>query len=714
MIREVKVICLLLLVVFNIHGQEFSPQQKAWLYKVVKKSSCLNSNIGPYFNYSGPKPELPDFYSFNNKLRDKFETQLWDSIEYRIVNSPESLNVNWDAISSASPGVLAEAAVKLTLWELYCEIKSGYQENPQFSINTTARYIYDEMFKSLPAVVKSGTTLKSKYQPIFLDLLNPSLNFIKKKEAFTKINKVDAATQKRFFEKWYRIVNQIVEERSEAYFNILCKKKIFLSGALLAVGEGSGSSGLLHEYEDVEDDNTGTGTGKGIGLFTYKMSVKKNELELESTTETEIPLLQDQPTLLHLSLWGMDGLKKPLVVIERGNKSYLLFGGDEFSPDRNWSKGTSYFDFLEEYQERKIDQIVNDLNKEGGLLSVYERESDNRNKIQAQIDKLNLEIDSINKLKEPSELAIQQRKNRNEVNLSNLEVKENRLSSLQKKISIEYQKIDKAEKELEQKKDLLGENIQQWVLEDSIFTFDDGNMFNMKTQDLIIKDDSSNIDKVNVRLLAANYSIYSDKKDEVQLYINITEGVELPLEKTNNILIQDTILSKKIYFNSDEFSCENCFNQQEKLKLQKFAKEVIEDKKEVNLSLTAASIDTLNHSNIAQDKVNYQSKKELDRYINSRRVELTIVAQNQSYTITIKGFTDAGNTKLSKVNSELWSVVKEYRNKEQSLNPALSILRVKSVLSNLESVMGIEFSEAKIQVPILQKEIKVQQLKEIK
>ena len=132
-----------------------------------------------------------------------------------------------DAISKISPGVLAEAAIKLALWELYSDIRAGYQEDPQFSTNKTAKYIYDEMFKSLPASVKSGNTLKSKYQPVFLDLLNPSLNFIKKREAFSKFKKVDAKTQKLFFEKWYSIVNQIVEERSEKYFNILCAKKYF-------------------------------------------------------------------------------------------------------------------------------------------------------------------------------------------------------------------------------------------------------------------------------------------------------------------------------------------------------------------------------------------------------------------------------------------------------------------------------------------------------
>ena len=494
----------------------------------------------------------------------------------------------------------------------------------------------------------------------------------------------------------------------------MCKKNISFR-SIIGSGEGSGSSGLLHEYEEVEDDETGTGTGKGIGLFTYKMLVKNNQLELESTTETTIPLLHDQATLLHLSLWGMDGLKKPLVVIERGKKSYLLFGGNEFSPDRDWSKGTSYFDFLDEYKERKIDQLIKELNKEGGLLSVYEREDKIRNKIQTQIEILNLEIDSIHKSPQPSEAAIQQRKNKNEVNLSNLKTKENRLNSLQKKISSAYKKIDKAEKELDQKKALLGENIQEWVYADSIFKFEDGTIFNMQTQDLIIMEDSSDINKVNVRLLAANYSIYSDKKDEVQLYINITGGAKLPVVETNRkTSVRDTVLTKYFYFNSDEFTCENCLDQQEKVVLQELAKDISMGNKAINLSLVAGSIDTLNHINLAKDKVDYQSKKELDRYINSRRVELTIVVENGHCIITVQGFTDAGNTTLSKANTEVLSVLKDFYNTEHSLNPALSLLRVKSVLDNLESVMGLDFSEANIQVPILKKEINVQLLKEMK
>ena len=237
----------------------------------------------------------------------------------------------------------------------------------------------------------------------------------------------------------------------------------------------------------------------------------------------------------------------------------------------------------------------------------------------------------------------------------------------------------------------------------------------MQTQDLIIMEDSSDINKVNVRLLAANYSIYSDKKDEVQLYINITGGAKLPVVETNRkTSVRDTVLTKYFYFNSDEFTCENCLDQQEKVVLQELAKDISMGNKAINLSLVAGSIDTLNHINLAKDKVDYQSKKELDRYINSRRVELTIVVENGHCIITVQGFTDAGNTTLSKANTEVLSVLKDFYNTEHSLNPALSLLRVKSVLDNLESVMGLDFSEANIQVPILKKEINVQLLKEMK
>ncbi len=704
-------IVLIFCIVPEIYSQDFTNQQKAWLYKVVKKSPCLNNNLGQYFQYKGKFQPKFDWSYLSKKEQIKYEVSLWDSIEHSIVFQPECLVVDWVGVRSASPGVLAEAAVKLTLWEIYSNIKSGYQENPMFSNDSMAKYIHDEAIKFLPSIMRSGNELKSKYQSDFYTLINPSLNFKRKSDVFAKIKKVSPSLQRQFFERWFDLINKIVKENSETYFKLLSDREIFFTGKLLAVGEGSGSTGLLGEFEDVNDKHIDTGTGKGIGLFTYKLGIKRGELELESTTETKIKLLSDEPTLLHLSLWGMDWAKKPLIVIERGDKSYLLYGGQEFSPDSKWTEGTSYFDVLEEFKARKIDRIIKDLNKEGGLLPVYQRESNIKDKIENQIDLINDEIDSIKALENPNQIAIQQRISKNDVNLKNLSAKEERLRNLQNKISLEYQKLDKAEKELVKMNSVLGNNIQGWQLKDSVFMFSDGTVFNSKTQDFILYNDSSEEESINVRLLAASYSIYSDKKDEVQLYINVTGGVDEVKGKDTVISQQDTLLTKSFYFEPDGYEVRSLFKESDVELLNDLAKQYEKSDFRFETSFIAMGVDTVIHNNIAKDRLNYAAKKDHSRYVNARRVDLLIIKCDNKFSISIKGYTDAGSTKLSQAAANIKNDLNRYNNKEQTLNPALSVLRVKSVIDELEKVTGMDFSQSAIEVPVLNLKIETNKVK---
>ncbi len=703
---------LLLFVVCNVNAEKFSSQQKAWLYKVVKKSPCLDRNLSQYFVYSGRYTcDLLDVVKYGVNSQLSTEISIWDSIEHSIVLKPELLKIDWQGIQKVSPGVLAEASLKLTLWELYSDIKAGYYEMPQFSKNITAKYVFNEMLKVLPDDMKSGGEIKQKYKETYLNLINPSLHFHRKKEAFALIKKVSLSDQKYFFEKQYELIGEIVKANSEKYFTMLCGKTIYFSGELLAVGEGSGSSGLLREYENVDGQYINTGTGKGIGLFTYKIVIKNEELQLQPSTEIEIPTLKNEPTLLHLSLWGMDWSKKPLVVIENGNKTYLLFGSVAFSPDEDEFEGTSYLDMIKEFKKRRISKIIKELNKDGGLLSVYERERLGRDKIKQNIDLLNLEIDSLKKLENPSEVAIQKRISKNEVNLVNLSAKENRLNSIQKKIALEYQKVDQAENELIRKKALLGKNIQDWKLKDSVYTFADGTQFNMKTQDLIIFNDRVNIQNdVVVRLLSATYSVYSDKKDEVQLYVNSTGGVNTYIGEESSISSSDTLLKKILFFEPDGIICKNCFTSDEVAILKNMVRVCSSENKKVIVSLMAMGVDTINHPHSNKKKFIYDKMKETSQYVKSRRVDFEILKQDDNYYISIKGYADPGNTRLSKVSDALRITLGALRTEEYSLNPALSLLRVRSVFEELKSCTGVTFSESKIEIPVLHKEIDVTKL----
>lgn len=708
-----KVIYLLLLLISiqtGVSSQQFKPQQKAWLYRIVSKTPCLKRNWDNYFTYKGGITESTQVSYVKNGRTLSYHISLWDSIEQDIISHPHLLEVNWEKVSKSSPGLIADAAVKLAMWELYSNVKQGYVDVPAFGVNKTAKHIHQEMVKSLPKAMRGNGVVKEKYLPVFYKLINPSLNIGRKQKAFLDIKKVSLSEQERVFAKWHKLVNGYVNEKSEFYFSQLLGKQVYFSGHLLAAGDGSGSSGLLYEWESGEEGaEINTGTGKGIGLFTYEMRLRKEQLVPLYKTKTKIKTLKNEPTLLHFTLWGMDWDKKPLVVVKKGDKSYLLYGSVEFSPDHQWKKGVSYVDRMADFKNRKIDFVVSELNKDGGLLAVYERERVLRDKIQVLIDVCNLEIDSLKEIENPSETAIKQRLYRNETNLSNLSDKERRLSDVQKKISVEYKKIDRAQKELGKMRDELGEFVQKWEKVDSLYLFEDGSQFNMLTQDLILFNDSNNTESIQIKLLPATYSIYSDTKDEVQLYVNATGGVNEYLkanEKTKESIVKfDTLVNKSCYFNPDEFSLSSFFTVEELKMITGLNKLLHSKNKLLKLNLVAHGVDSVNHPYISKDRENYILKKDNVNYTKARRVDIKIIETEKHILVYIAGFADAGRTRLSKLPEAIKHSVVELNNKKQSLNPALSALRVQAVVKQIEKLLDVHFSKEGIYVSPLQRTI---------
>jgi hypothetical protein len=700
--KAVFLVLLLSVVGSTLFSQHFTPRQKAWLYRIVSKSACLKKNWDSYFVYTGGFAENKDYGKYKVSNRWQSNTSLWDSIEQSIVLNPELLQVNWEAIAETSPGLIADASVKLSLWELYSNLKQGFVDSLGFVSNQTAQYFYTQMIAVLPSGMRKGAEVKKKYRQVLYDVLNPSLNIGTKTASLNQLNKVSVQSRKEVFDRWNRLVNQYVDKQSKQYFQMLCSEEVYFQGYLLAAGEGSGSSGLLKEFEEREGEGIHTGTGKGIGLFTYRMSVKKDVLVPDFQTETQVMELAGEPTLLHLTLWGMDWSKKPLVVIEKGAKSYLLFGSENFSPDPHDTEGTSFVDKIQEFEEKKITKFFEDLNSDGGLLSIYKREENLRDKIQAQIEWNNLETDSLRKQKDVSEAAIQQRLRRNDVHLSNLSDKEKKLSAIQKKISVVYQHIDAAERELRAMEAQLGPNIQEWQKHDSLYRFADGTTFNAHTQDLVFYGRSEKIEQIKVTLLPASYSIYSQDKDEVQLYVNVTGGVNIR-HRVNEKEIElpvlcDTILKKTLFFAPNAHVVTSCFSEEEKIRLGDMVAHIRSGEMELNTACWALGVDTLNHPSIARDMQNYSLKKDLARFKASRRVDMKLLKTGEKYSLEIAAYADAGNTTLSSCARSVDSALFTLKNDEQSLNPALSVLRVMGVIREIELITNLDFKGQKIRV----------------
>ncbi|WP_075590879.1 hypothetical protein [Labilibacter marinus] len=710
---RLNILLLLLLVIVptGMLAQEFTPQQQAYLYKIVRGTSCLRQNWNHHFLYTGGIPETKKVVEIVNGRTHTYYVDMWDSIIHSIVLHPELLRVDWNAIRKTSPGLMADASVKLSLWELYSNIKAGYVQNTSFYEGGDVKIIYQEMVESLPLRMKKGAMVKEKYLPVFYDIINPSLSINRKFESFDNVGKVTVQEKKKVFDRWHQLVTSHVAETSEQYFNSLLGNEVYFKGSLLAVGDGSGSSGLLGEREDGEEGpEINTGTGKGIGLFTYKMKVRKGELSPDYLSEVEVKTLQKEPILIHLTLWGMDWDKYPTVVVEKGQKSYVLIGTPQFSPDPNRVEGTSYFDRLVDYKKRKIDNVVTELNKEGGLLAVYERENSIKEIILNQIDSINLEIDSLRKLDYVSAAAIDNRKFKNEVNLTNLRDKERRLADVQRKISAEYKKISHAEQELNKMKIALGEQPQNWENRDSVYVFEDGSFFDVNTQDLFLFQDSNKHHDIRVKLLAATYSVYRDSKDEVQLYVNATGGVKDYLKELERnkepSFVSDTLVNSVYYFEPDEYIASSFFTSEQRKKLGDWKSSTAQQKTFV-FDLKAMGVDALNHDDFIGDQANYSVNKNKVNYINARRVQMQLVETNDSCIVKITGYADAGRTQLSTVtpvNKKNWQ---PFKSKEQSLNTALSALRIIEVVKELETILDESFDKESILVVPLNKAVKV-------
>ncbi|MFT6281178.1 MAG: hypothetical protein ACJA0U_001303, partial [Salibacteraceae bacterium] len=87
-------------------NEGLNPEERAYLFHIVKKSPILDNNFGRYFDYQGPEITFPN------------RTINYDSIEILIINQPDLLVIRKEEIAKSAKGLIAEAANKMAIWEL--------------------------------------------------------------------------------------------------------------------------------------------------------------------------------------------------------------------------------------------------------------------------------------------------------------------------------------------------------------------------------------------------------------------------------------------------------------------------------------------------------------------------------------------------------------------------------------------------------------------
>nr|WP_321451114.1 hypothetical protein [uncultured Carboxylicivirga sp.] len=661
--RHLIIFLSLSLLTLHINAQSFTPQQKAYLYRITQKTPVLERNLSNCFHFNKQDFIRPTLYG---TIID------YDAIEYYQHNNPDSLTINWIQLSNSAPGLIAEATTLLALYELNEELKNIIKHS--LFDNELYQTFKKELRNSLPDKLKD-----KKKDDVITTVIHPSLPLKIKLQQLDKL-KLAPKEQQKLMNQWRNILNKIITERSKKYFQQISPEQQYTHLVMPAAGEGSGTAGLLYETETHPDDTNKRWYGKAIGLFTYQLRVRKNQVIPEDMSSSNIHLKQDDGNAFHFSLWGLNSSFKPLVVITANNKSYHLFSdyeSKELSPDPSKGKGISYIDRINQTREELIDKPLKELQAQSSLSTILEKEYQIKADIEAQLETLGNEIDSLQEIEPLPETAITYRRTLIESNLSNLTKKEQRIKSLEDKLKSEYKQLDNARNKIAKMEELLGPNPQEWSKSIDVYTFSDGVWFNAQTQDLIFPANTKP-SEIDITLLSASYSLKGEQRDEVQLLVNNVSAPKIISNKSVNSPTETFQL--KHYFYPDEF----LISEDESILSESDSTSIIPNTlSDINIQITIPNYTLSNTTPKYYQNREREFKLPITNLGKQRMANAEIIIHNDSANIQITSSTDLVATRLSQLPEKHRDLLKIKSSSLQN-NKYLATLRALSLLKLLE------------------------------
>ncbi len=675
-----RLFLILLVSLLTIHSgtsQNLSNEQEAWLYRIIQKTPVLYRNWDSYLQFD------TEAFEQNSIKGPKVD---YDAIEYYQINKPQSLNINWNKIKSSSPGLISEASTLLAIYELNHQLVKTYKQG---SYNDS---LYDNFSKQLEPYLP-GKTKTRKKAPILQQIIHPSLPLNNKVKALTDDYKLSAREQQKLLTQWRSLLNEYFLQRSRYFFEQISTANEFHNMLLLAAGEGSGTAGLLYEKEKHPEDINKAWYGKAIGLFTYDVDIKRDKVRPNEKTQGHISTFNSSSASLHFSMWGLNSSFKPMVVISSKDKSYLLFSdinSMELSPDPKRGKGLSYIDRIEQYRDKNITQPLKELQQESSLATILDKEIELKENIENNLEQLELEIDSLQKLSPLPEAAINHRKKLIESHLTNLTQKEVRVKNVQNKLSTEYRKIDNARERVRKMNTVLGDNPQDWIEENNEYIFNDGVIFRKSTQDLIFPD-SLKPEQINIDLLSASYSLKGEQRDEVQLLVNSTTPPAIKTRASIKPVTVDTFTFKS-YFRPDEYISI----------LLDTEKHQLDSIKHISLLLKTKPIHLKANSPKKYESIERECSLPISELGQLRTALARLIIKGDTAEVEIISSTDPVPTRLSKLPADLRQKLGIDKASVHN-NNYLSALRGLYMLNQL--LQNADLSEIKLFYPLSQQEI---------
>lgn len=707
----------LVFILFSFHhvlcqvGDRLSPEIRAYLFHVVRKSPILENNIGYAFEFMGPKILLAD------------KTVNYDSTESLLINAPELLVIRKEEIAKAPKGLIAEAANKTAIWILNKTLQSI-----QLKINNTDNTVFKDYInffnEDLPKQIIRAKYYNNLFNPSMSPIFNSNLSLYDRNVLLIALGANSIQERKAIFDAQHKAINKTIEKNALEIFQYLGGESNDFENYLIAAGDGSYTSGLLQERERDDEGNWNKGLPKAIGLFPYNLKIVNNELVSERICNRVMNMVGNgKQTNLHFDVWGYNTNRQTTVVIEKNGFTYHLFGSEKtrfLSPDSSFSKGVTF------------QRIINDLN--GNTFNELEKLIKGKNGYNEQIKEIDRQIfetliqinekeasygeltkSNYKTKKNPSRKA-RKFKKENEgfgpVNItpttkSKKKARERKQADLvelyQMYESLETDKTNLIEErkpyfeEYELKKNVLDNYRRQmgtkWMKYkeiDGLYIFEDSSTFDVRTQEFLFAP-SNDTTSFEVRLISIPDDLIGETSDEVMLHISKID-VEPFYDADFKIILNDL-------FSSDNFNfSEKIFQSEDSLKLIRFFNQFEKVTPQIIFDLRGNGIGKLENNKIVKDfEPNelsaYPGESQEERSISRassefkrlRKTELFLKA-DRNIAIKIESFTDPVASNISIKNSKLLALLES---NNISKNDLLSAYRSIAVVNQLKLEFNI-------------------------
>lgn len=546
-----QLLFLLLFVPLSVSAQQswddFSGQEKAFLYRIARTTDILEQSVFHLFEFTDSIPYI------NDTLPD------YKYVEKEIVRFPEKLILHRDQMSRISSGIVNDLATHYALWELgkaihYRKSTSESDKPLKEKLKLFETYVREKAPQSAVTTLSDGSyVLRNSLASYYTHSLNPG-------------DKMAAMVNSGFVQLDQMLVlnsisyamNKYVAIRAKEIFEILGGNSEEYDNQLSAAGDGRDYSSLESGYKSTPQNHL---LPENYGLFDFKIhevenkKLNKKELEVKDVVVREYRTDPSKQTVLHFDVYGWHKERQTTMVIQKGSNSYILYGNNDnrlLSPDSTYGDGTTYRRLMWELEHIHIAELKEKMYGKRGYeywIKEYEK------RIQGtllQIKKTEYKLDELRH--NPEKPPKVKKKKWRKIDLTTSDTPNNGhpttgLSKNQKKINIEQNRLNYLEttlmnqkmmlaqlkKEMEEayfilvgyenKLDIMQKNLGLLEMEheenNDFFTFIDGATFNKRTQDFTFQP-NGDTEGFKVYHICFGEKVFSTTKEENFVHIHRT------------------------------------------------------------------------------------------------------------------------------------------------------------------------------------------------